>query len=61
METWKAEGRPVIDIGPKPGRAFYPMATNPNYAMEQNLLRGYAGYSIDVLPDETDWRIASGH
>jgi hypothetical protein len=61
IETWVAEGRPVIDIGPEPGRAFYPMATSPNYAMEQNILRGYAGYSTDVLPGKTDWWTAIGH
>jgi hypothetical protein len=61
IETWMAEGRPVIDVGPEPGRAFYPMATSPNYAMEHNILRGYAGYSTDVLPGETDWWITIGH
>jgi hypothetical protein len=61
IESWVAEGRPVIDVGPEPGRAFSPMATSPNYATEQNILRGYAGYSTDVLPGETDWRIASGY
>ena len=58
IEAWMAEGRPIIDIGPQPGRSFYPMATSPNYAMEQNIVSGYGGYSTDLLPLDQDWRWA---
>lgn len=61
VEGWVAEGRQVIDIGPETGRAFYPMATSPNYAMEQNIVNGYPGYSTDIVPGESDWAAASGH
>jgi hypothetical protein len=61
IESWMAEGRSIIDIGPEPSRALYPMATSPNYAMEQNVLSGYAGYSTDVIPGDGDWRMASGY
>lgn len=59
--TGVTEGRPIIDIGPEPARTFYPMATSPNYAMEQNIVRGYSGYSTDVLPTDQDWTWASGN
>ena len=57
IEAWMEEGREVIDVGPQPGRAFYPMATGEDNAMEQNVLRGYDRYSMDVLPGEADWWI----
>jgi hypothetical protein len=55
IEAWKAEGRQIFDVGPEPGRAFYPMETSPNYGMEHNLVRGYAGYQPVVLPGEANW------
>lgn len=57
IEGWMQEGRSVIDVGPEPGRGLYPMATSPNYAMEQNILREYAGYRTDILPGEDPWVI----
>lgn len=45
----------IYDVGPEPGRAFYPMETSPNYGMEHNLVRGYAGYQPIVLPGEANW------
>jgi hypothetical protein len=61
IESWMAEGRQIIDIGPEPGRALYPMATSPNYAMEQNIVSGYGGYSTDLLSTDQEWRWASGN
>ncbi len=55
IEAWKAEGRAIHDVGPEPGRAYYPMETSPNYGMEHNLVRGYAGYQPVVLPGEANW------
>jgi RHS repeat-associated protein len=61
VESWVQEGRTIIDVGPEPGREFYPLETSPNYAMEQNIVRGYENYIQAVLPGENDWGIASGY
>ena len=55
IETWMNEGRTIYDVGPEPGRAFYPMETSPNYGMEHNLVRGYGGYQPVTLPGEANW------
>ena len=59
IDAWTGEGRTIIDVGPEPGRAFYPMETSPNYGMEHNLVRGYLGYQPMVLPGESDWWLAT--
>ena len=58
IETWTGEGRTIIDIGPEPGRAYYPMETSPNYGMEHNIVRGYPGYQPTVLPGESNWMVS---
>lgn len=58
IETWKGEGRTIIDVGPEPGRAYYPMETSPNYGMEHNIVRGYPGYQPTVLPGESNWMLS---
>lgn len=55
IETWMSEGRAIYDVGPEPGRAFYPMETSPNYGMEHNLVRGYEGYQPVTLRGEANW------
>jgi hypothetical protein len=55
IEQWISEGRKIIDIGPEPGRAFYPLETSPNYAMERNIVRGYSNYVRHILDGEGDW------
>jgi hypothetical protein len=59
VQSWMDEGRPIVDIGPEPGRAYYPMETSPNYGMEHNMVRGYPGYQPTVLPGESNWIVSN--
>lgn len=59
VQAWRAQGRPIYDVGPAPGRAFYPLETSPNYAMERNIARGYPGYETRTIPGEADWMAAA--
>jgi hypothetical protein len=48
IETWKAEGRQILDIGPAPGSTrhlLYPEISSPYYYMERLLTRYYRGYA----------------
>ncbi len=58
VESWIDEGPTIVDIGPEPGRAQYPMETSPNYAMEHNVVRGYPGYEPTVVPSESNWIVS---
>jgi hypothetical protein len=55
IQSWMDEGRPIIDVGPAPGRPFYPMETSEAYGMEHNMVRDYPGYQQVVLDGEDDW------
>jgi hypothetical protein len=55
IEMWKAEGRQIIDIGPAPNRAFYPMETSEAYAMEHNAVRDYSLYKPMAMDGEPNW------
>jgi RHS repeat-associated protein len=56
-----AEGRTMIDVGPHPGRANYPLPTSDSYAMELKEMVGYPGYKAQPLSEPERLQITSGN
>lgn len=59
VEAWKAEGRPIWDIGPAPNSVNhpdFPDISSPFYAMERQATDGYGGYAqLWIQEDGGPW------
>jgi hypothetical protein len=63
IQEQMARGRQIIDIGPDPTRAAYPLETSPYYAMEHGEIfgSGYANYMQHWLDEPELFLQATAH